>query len=59
MPTLVVLLPPRTRRTGEWLVVDLPCYYEDAGNCSKERSQGEADSEEKHEKPRDKQHSHR
>ena len=53
---LVVLLPPKARRVGDWVVVDLPCHYESKETSKDERDDGRADGEEQ---CKDKQCAHR
>ncbi len=42
---LVILLPPKTRRVGEWCVIELPLQYESKESQS-ERGERSASGEE-------------
>ena len=45
MLPLTVLVPPRARQVGDWVVVDLPCYYASKENSKSEGVERKADSE--------------
>ena len=42
---LVILLPQKTRREGDFCVVELPLYYEGKETSDGQRGEGRADSE--------------
>ena len=46
MPPLVVLMPPKARQVGDWIVVDLPRHYDRKESSKSEGVERRADSEE-------------
>ena len=42
---LVVLLPQKTRKQGEWMVVEIPVHYESKEPGEGQRGEGRADGE--------------
>ena len=47
MPPLVVLLPQKTRKLGEWMVVEIPTHYESQEPREPQGGAGRAGGEDK------------
>ena len=50
MLSLTVLLPPKARQVGEWIIVELPCHYERQESSKSKGLRRRAGSEEERKK---------